>query len=256
MADLIETDRQGRLLRITLNRPDKRNALNIELCRQLVVALERAAADAHVGAVLLTAKGKAFCAGMDLTEVLAADTAEIHRVQEQLFTIGVRSTIPVVAAVHGAALAGGTGLVANCHVVVAAEDALFGLTEVRIGLWPFLIFRPVAAAVGERRAVELALTGRTFGAWEARDYGLVHEIAAPADLEQRAAEIGFVLANSSPTAVRSGLMFVQEIQHCDWRQVGEIARLARNRVFEGPDFHEGVRAFQEKRAPQWPSLGK
>src|SRR5215468_4883780 len=141
MADLIETDRQGRLLRITLNRPDKRNALNIELCRQLVVALERAAADAHVGAVLLTAKGKAFCAGMDLTEVLAADTAEIHRVQEQLFTIGVRSTIPVVAAVHGAALAGGTGLVANCHVVVAAEDALFGLTEVRIGLWPFLIFR-------------------------------------------------------------------------------------------------------------------
>jgi enoyl-CoA hydratase/carnithine racemase len=165
-------------------------------------------------------------------------------------------TTPIVAAVHGAALAGGTGLVANCHVVVAADDAVFGLTEIRIGLWPFLIFRSVAGAVGERRAVEFALTGRTFGAAEARDCGLVHEIAAPADLEERATRIGLRLANASPAAVRSGLMFVQEIRHRDWHQAGEIARNVRNQLFQSPDFHEGVKAFHEKREPQWPSLGR
>jgi enoyl-CoA hydratase/carnithine racemase len=256
MADLIETRQQGRLLRIALNRPDKRNALNIELCHQLVLALDHAAADPHVGAVLIAANGKSFCAGMDLKEVLSAEAGEISRVQEQLFTIGVRMTTPIVAAVQGAALAGGTGLVANCHVVVAADDAVFGLTEMRIGLWPFLIFRPVAAAIGERRAVELALTGRTFGAAEARDCGLVHEVAAPADLEERATRIGLLLANASPAAVRSGLMFVQEIRHRDWHQAGEIARNVRNQLFQSPDFHEGVKAFHEKREPRWPSLGR
>jgi len=256
MADLIETRQRGRLLRIALNRPEKRNALSVELCRQLVNALDHAAADTGVGAVLLTANGKSFCAGMDLHEVLSVEAGEISRVQEQLFTVGARMTTPIVAAVHGAALAGGTGLVANCHVAVAAEDAVFGLTEIRIGLWPFLIFRSMAAAVGERRAVEFALTGRTFGAAEARECGLVHEIASPAGLEERATRIATQLAHASPAAVRSGLMFVQEIRDRDWRQAGEIARNVRNQYFQTSDFREGVRAFQEKREPQWPSLGR
>ena len=88
----------------------------------------------------------------------------MNALHEQLFTIGVRLEKPMVAAVHGAALGGGTGLVANCHVVVALRDAAFGLTEIRLGLWPFLVFRAVAAALGERRAMELALTGRVFRA--------------------------------------------------------------------------------------------
>ena len=254
MAELIEIRQQGRLLRIALNRPEKRNALSVELCRRLVTALDHAAADAHVGAILLTANGKSFCAGMDLHEVLSVEAGEISRVQEQLFTVGMRIATPIVAAVQGAALAGGTGLVANCHVVVAADDAVFGLTEIRIGLWPFLIFRSMAAAVGERRAMELALTGRRFGAAEARECGLVHEIAAPAELEERAAHIAGLLAQASPAAIRSGLMFVREIRDREWRQAGEIARNVRDQFFQTSDFREGVRAFQEKREPRWPSL--
>ena len=168
MSNRIELSREGHLLHIALNRPEKRNALDVAMCRALAGALEEASADPSVRAVLLTGNGKSFCAGMDLDEILDASTGGVDEAHERLFAIGSRMETPIVAAVHGAALAGGTGLAANCHVVVAAEDAKFGLTEIRIGLWPFLIFRAVAAAVGERRAVEMALTGRVFGAEEDR----------------------------------------------------------------------------------------
>jgi enoyl-CoA hydratase/carnithine racemase len=252
MSDIVEVTREGRVLRATLNRPDKRNALSAELCRRLVRSIEEAAADPGIGAILLTANGKSFCAGMDLHEVEVASTEEISHAQEFLFTLGASLTKPLIAAVRGAALGGGTGLVANCHIVIAAEDATFGLTEIRLGLWPFLIFRSLDAAMGERRTVELALTGRIFGAVEAKEYGLVHEIAA--EPERRAAEIAGVIAAYSPTSILSGLTFVQEARGEDWRSSGEIARRIRQEVFESADFLEGLCAFREKRPPNWPSL--
>ena len=193
MTDVLHSIREGRLLRLTLNRPDKRNALNAALCHALVNALEDAARDPAVGAILLTANGKAFCAGMDLAEIEpGADAEEINAVHEQLFTVGARLTKPLIAGVHGAALAGGTGLVANCHIVVAAPGATFGLTEIRLGLWPFLVYRAVAAALGDRRTLELSLTGRIFDTAEARQLGLVHEVAdAP---QERALEIARAIA--------------------------------------------------------------
>jgi enoyl-CoA hydratase/carnithine racemase len=254
MNDLLEVTREGRLLRIALNRPDKRNALSVELCRQLVITVDHAAADSHTGAILLTGNGPAFCAGMDLNEILSADVKEINRVQEQLFSLATRLTTPVIAAVHGAALAAGTGLVANCHLAIASEDATFGLTEIRIGLWPFLIYRSVAIAVGERRATELALTGRILTARQALDYGLVGAVCPAGELAARAAEIATRLAYASPTAVRSGLMFVQEIRRRDDHQTAEIARSIRGQILRAEDFREGVHAFQEKREPRWPSL--
>src|SRR5579864_760179 len=174
---MLEITQTGRVLHLALNRPEKRNALNLSLCSELVNALDRADADPSVGAILLTGNGKAFCAGMDLQEVLQTDRGELDRVHEQLFTSGFRLRKPIIAGVHGPAVAGGTGLAANAHILVASEDAHFGLTEVRIGLWPILIFRAVKAAVGERRATELALTGRWFQGREAYDYGLVHELS-------------------------------------------------------------------------------
>ena len=253
MTDVLQIQRDGRLLRIALNRPEKRNALNLELCRDLVRALEDADRDPSIGAMLLSGNGKCFCAGMDLSEVSTADTDEIGSVQEQLFTIGSRLGKPLVAAVQNAALAGGTGLVANCHVVVAREDAAFGLTEIRLGLWPFLVFRAVSAAVTERRAVELALTGRIFTAPEAREMGLVHEVTP--HLEVRAGEVAAALARSSPTAIRTGLNFVELTRGRDWQEAGAIARRMRDDVFSSEDFQEGLRAFLEKRAARWPSLG-
>jgi enoyl-CoA hydratase/carnithine racemase len=252
MPPVLKVDRAGRLLRLELNRPEKRNALNAELCRSLVQNLDEAERDGTIGAVLITGAGSHFCAGMDLAEVSPDTAAEINSVQEQLFTIGARISKPLVAAVEGAALGGGMGLVGNCHIVVAHPEALFGLTEIRVGLWPFLVFRVLSVGLGERRMMELSLTGRTFRAAEAKEIGLVHEMS-PAP-EQRAVEVAASLAEASPTAIRSGLTFVREVRGRDWRTAGEIARRIRDQVFESADFEEGRRAFREKRKPLWPSL--
>ena len=254
MTDILESARDGRVLRLTLNRPERRNALNAALCRELVGALEGADRDPGVGAIVLAANGTSFCAGMDLQEIdrAQAHTREIDEWQERLFTVGTRLTKPLVAAVRGAALGGGMGLAVNCHVVIAGNDATFGLTEIRLGLWPFLIHRAVVGALGERRTVELALTGRIFGAEEAREIGLAHEVAE--DPYARAAEVAAGVAAYSPTAIRSGLMFTHQSRGADLKTAGEIARRVRTEIFATRDFQEGVRAFREKRQPKWPSL--
>src|SRR2546421_12886732 len=118
MPNLVETMQHGRVRRVWLNRPDKRNALNVELCLALSDALEDAAANPHVGVILLAARGKVFCAGMDLAEASTAAAVPIDRAHERLFTIGSRLGKPLVIAVEGAALGGGAGLVANGHIVV------------------------------------------------------------------------------------------------------------------------------------------
>ena len=254
MTELLHSVREGRILQLTLNRPEKRNALDAALCRDLVEAVEDAAHDCEVGAVLLTANGKAFSAGMDLAEVeQGVDTTELNILHERLFTLGERMTKPIIGAVNGAALGGGTGLVANCHIVVASPDATFGLTEIRLGLWPFLIYRSLAGALGERRTLELALTGRIFDAVEARGMLLIHQIAA--DPLARAREVAAVVAGYSPTAVQRGLAFVQESRaSSDSHNAGHVAQKYRNQVFGSPDFKEGIRAFRERRAPRWPSI--
>jgi enoyl-CoA hydratase/carnithine racemase len=250
---LIEIDRDRRVLRITMNRPEKRNALNMELCRSLVDALENADRDAAAGAILLTGNGKAFCGGMDLHEAIADAQPELVQIHERLFTIIARIRKPVVAVAHGAALAGGLGLVANSHIAIAPPDARFGLTEVRIGLWPVLVFRAVAMAVGERSATELSLTGRIFEANEALRMGLVTEVSA--DPLARAGEIARTLSESSPAALREGLDYVNRIRGMDWAEAGRLGQETRDRLMAEADFAEGVHAFFEKRAPRWPSLG-
>lgn len=256
----IEASPHERVLRIALNRPEKRNALNAELCRELSAALEAADSDPSIGAILLCANGKAFCAGMDLREAARADTRSdphaLSQIHERLFTVHARLTKPLVAAVRGAALAGGTGLAANAHVAVAAEDATFGLTEIRVGLWPFLIFRSVTLAIGERRAVELALTGRIFSAQEALGFGLIHQVFAEAEVESAAMKIAQRLSQSSAAAMRSGLEYAQEIRGRSWREAGDIGRRIREQVLQSGDFEEGVAAFMGKRTPIWPSLPK
>lgn len=249
---MIEVSQTGRVLRVVLNRPEKRNALSVDLCRALLDAIEHGVADKSVGAILLTANGPSFCAGMDLAELGTVDYDRVDLMHEQLFSLGGRIGKPLIAAVHGPALGGGTGLVANCHIVIASEEARFGLTEIRLAMWPFLIYRSVVAAVGERRTMELALTGRIFGPSEAREIGLVHEVAGNA--AARALEVAETVAGYSPASIRNGMMFVQDLQDRGWKHAAEIARLVRKDVFESDDFAEGVRAFRQKRRPRWPSL--
>jgi enoyl-CoA hydratase/carnithine racemase len=251
MSDILQVQARERVLWLTLNRPEKRNALNSDLCRLLVDTIGKADRDPQVGAIVLTANGPAFSAGMDLDELGNLAPGALSNVHEQLFTLNARIVTPILASVTGPALGGGLGLVANCHIVVANEAARFGLTEVKLGIWPFLVFRAVKVALGERRAVALALTGRIFDAPEAKELGLVQEIHP--EPEKRVLEIAAEIAGYSPTAIRSGLGFVQEVRGKSWDIAGLIARRVREELFQSADFYEGIRAFREKRKPQWPS---
>ena len=253
MSDLLQIESRDRVLSITLNRPDKRNALSSDLCRELVDALNAANRDSHVGAIVLAGNGPAFSAGMVLKEVAHLSPGSLSNVHEQLFTVGTRLGKPLVGAVNGSAFGGGLGLVANCHVVIASKAAQFGLTEIRLGLWPFLVFQAVAAALGERRSIELAITGRIFDAAEAKAMTLAHEVVDDANV--RAMEVARAISEFSPTAIRSGLSFVTESRGKDPAMAVEIARRVREELMGNPDFQEGIRAFLEKRKPVWPSVG-
>lgn len=251
MSSSLLISREGRLLRLTLAREDKRNALNVDLCRAIVEACE--APDPSVGAILLDAQGKVFCSGMDLAEVRTVDPTVWH---ERLFTLGARLTKPLIVAISGPALAGGLGLVANGHIAFAAQGSSFGLTEVRVGLWPFVVQRAIVDAVGQRRALELALTGRIFGPNEALQYGLIHEVVPAIELDDRATAMAQVLANWSPETVARGLHFAQLARGLNLTEGGTLAAAMRAENFASTDFAEGLAAFDQKRAPAWPSLAK
>ncbi len=254
MSMSLEISRTGRLLRVALNRPEKRNALDSALCEALVAALKDADADASIGSILLEGRGEVFCAGMDLDEALQPGAAERTAIHEELFTIGMALGKPLVAAVQGAAYAGGLGLVANAHVVVAAQGTTFGLTEIRIGMWPYVIYRTVCAAIGERRALELSLTSRIFSAADALQYGLIHQVAPQIEYGDRAEDLALKLAGASAETIRAGMEFARRARGLAWKEAGELAREYRRLAFASPDFAEGVKAFKEKRKPEWPSV--
>ncbi len=249
----LDINREGRVLRLTLNRPEKRNALDTETCLKLADAVEEAQHDRSVGSILIESTGQVFCAGMDLDEVLAPDAASRTSIHERVFTMGARSVKPIVAAVQGPALGGGVGLIANAHFAVAAQGTSFGLTEVRIAMWPFVIFRCVQRAVGERRATELALTTRIFSAQDALTWGLIHEVAPAVEVDDRGWAIANQLAHSSSEAIQSGLAFVRDARSLSEEDAGTLAHSMRAKAFESADFREGVIAFKEKRKPVWPS---
>jgi enoyl-CoA hydratase/carnithine racemase len=216
------------------------------MCQAIVDAVEQAP-----GAVLIDAEGDVFCAGMDLESANAEATA-IHA---RLFSIGFRSTTPIVCAIQGPALGGGLGLIANAHVAIAAHGAQFGLTEIRVGMWPYVIWPSVVAAVGERRARMLALTGSIFGLKEALDWHLVHESVPPVELDDRATAVAQALADSSRGTIASGLGFSNRVRALPLEPALTLALAERSKTFESADFAEGIAAFREKRRPKWPSLG-
>lgn len=251
MPENLEISREGRVLRVTLDRAEKRNALSAELCLGIVEAVEAAQNDDSIGSILIDAKGDVFCAGMDLDEASAPGAVAGTAIHERLFTLGVRASKPIVAAVQGPALGGGVGLIANAHVAVAAHGSSFGLTEIRIGMWPFLIYRSVALALGERRTLELSLMGRIFHVPEAVQWGLIHEAAPMMELDDRATAIAMHLAQLSPMAMRTGLEFVRRTGGMDPVSAAPIALAMRQGCFASADFAEGMAAFREKRRPNY-----
>lgn len=198
------TTRSGRVLEITLNRPEVRNALNLELTSSLTEVLTEADADGDISVVLLTGAGPAFCAGADLNEISATTFAEMSaRVDRSLrlyqCLAGLRK--PIIAAVNGPAVAGGCGVAMACDLVIASDTAKFGYPEVRRGLVAAFVMVTLERLIGRRKALELLITGRFLDAIEARELGMANEVVPSGQTLARARQIATEIAVLDPTAV-------------------------------------------------------
>ncbi|HET9364412.1 MAG TPA: enoyl-CoA hydratase-related protein [Candidatus Angelobacter sp.] len=241
---------------ITLNRPDKRNAISYELIDDLTAALKQAAGST-AQIVVLTGAGKAFCSGMDLDNLkqLTGRTHEQNLKDSETMASLFRSLYDfpksTIAAVNGAAIAGGTGLATLCDFTLASPEAKFGYTEVRIGFVPAIVSSFLIANVGEKRARELLLTGRVFGAEEAHKLGLVNEIIAPEQLMPRTLELAQQLMGNSPASLQATKKLLSGYTREQFdRQVAQAVE-ANAAIRKTADFKEGITSFLEKRKPTW-----
>jgi methylglutaconyl-CoA hydratase len=252
VSDRVLVDVAGGVLTATLNRPDKRNAIDTEMIAALLEMVQRADLDGAVRLVAIRGSGRDFCAGMDLQELLAsADHTLDQNRQAALHFAGIfvrmrRLPKPVVALVRGRALAGGCGLATACDLVLAAESAQFGYPEVQRGFVPAIVMTMLRRAVGEKIAFDLATTGRLLDGTEAAAAGLVSRVYEDSDFEEQSAEVVRVLAEASPSA----LAFTkQQFYQLDGLGFEEGLRLGAdvNAVSRStPDFRAALSAFLKK----------
>jgi methylglutaconyl-CoA hydratase len=241
---------------ITLNRPEKRNAISFELIDDLLRGLKEVeTSDALV--LILTGAGKAFSSGMDLDNLkqLIGRSPEQNLKDSETMVRLFRSLYEfpkiTIAAVNGAAIAGGTGLALLCDFTLAVPEAKFGYTEVRIGFVPAIVSTFLLRQVGEKQARDLLLTGRIIGAEEAARLGLVNEIIAPENLISRARELAALLMENSPSSLHATKKLLNEHTRAELDTQIEAAVRENAAVRTTADFREGVTSFLEKRKPVW-----
>jgi len=241
---------------ITLNRPDKRNAISFELIDDLLRGLDEVVkSDALV--VILTGNGRAFCSGMDLEnlrELIGRSPEENLKDSEtmvRLFRSLYEFPRVTIAAVNGAAIAGGTGLALLCDFTLAVPETKFGYTEVRIGFVPAIVSTFLLRQVGEKQARDLLLTGRIFGAEEAFRMGLISEIVAPENLMARSRELAALLMENSPASLRATKKLLNDHARSDLDTQIEAAVRENAAIRTTADFREGIASFLEKRRPVW-----
>jgi methylglutaconyl-CoA hydratase len=241
---------------LTLNRPDKRNAISYQLIDELLLALEEVKrSSAHV--LIVTGAGKAFCSGMDLETLqgLAGRTPEQNLDDSRKMASVFRSLYefpkPTIAAVNGAAVAGGTGLATLCDFTLAVPDAKFGYTEVRIGFVPAIVSTFLLRQVGEKIARDLLLTGRLFDATEALRIGLVTEIVPPEKLLERARLLALQLTENSPVSLTFTKRLLSDHARAELDSQIEAAIAENAGIRATDDFREGLASFLEKRKPKW-----
>jgi methylglutaconyl-CoA hydratase len=241
---------------ITLNRPDKCNAVSYELIDDLLHALDEVN-QSSARILILTGAGKAFCSGMDLDNLKSligrtpAQNLEDSRTMVGLFRSLYEFSKPTIAAVNGAAIAGGTGLALLCDFTVAVPEAKFGYTEVRIGFVPAIVSTFLLRQVGEKIARDLLLTGRIFDAAEALKLGLVNEIVPPENLLNRARELALQLAENSPLSLFHTKRLLTDHARSDLDSQIEAAIRENAGIRASADFREGIESFLEKRKPKW-----
>jgi enoyl-CoA hydratase/carnithine racemase len=241
-------------VRITLNRPQQRNALSTPLMRELTEELERQSARPEVRSIVLRADGPAFSAGHDLRELIdrtLEDEQAVFEVCTRMMETIQRIPQPVIAAVQGIATAAGCQLVATCDLAIASETARFATPGVSIGLFCSTPMVAVSRSIGRKRALEMLLTGRPIDAHTAADWGLVNRVVPPDDLDAAALELAHQISSASPLTLRIG-------KHAFYEQIDahqdEAYRLMSRTMAENAmtcDAQEGMTAFLEKRKPTW-----
>src|ERR1700719_306063 len=246
----------GGVAALTLNRPEKRNAISFDLIDDLLRALEEVSkSDAIV--LIVTGAGKAFSSGMDLDNLksLLGRTPEqnLHDSQTmvQLFRSLYEFPKVTIAAVNGAAIAGGTGLALLCDFTLAVPEAKFGYTEVRIGFVPAIVSTFLLRQIGEKQARDLLLTGRIIGAEEAARIGLINEIVAPENLMAKARELAAMLLENSPASLHATKRLLSDHARAELDAQIEAAVRENAAIRNTADFREGVSSFLEKRKPRW-----
>ena len=259
MAEILLIEKRDAVATVTLNRPDVRNAFDDVLISSLTKILSDIEKDQTVRAVVLTGSGSAFCAGADLNWMkrmagygYEQNLADARALAQMLKTLD-RLSKPTVARVHGPAFAGGTGLVAACDIAVGSPEAIFALTEVKIGLSPATISPYVIRAIGERAARRYFLTGERFGAEEGLRIGLLTKLSEPGKLDADVDDLVKHLVQGGPEAMRKIKDLIRAVSRggpvSDVLIDDTAQRIAEIRV--SPEGKEGIGSFLEKRKPAW-----
>ena len=251
MTTVLKAIRQDGRLVLTIDRPERRNAMNADVIASLQQALDGARGDATLRAIVLTGAGdEAFCAGADLSaDAFAIDYATPTNAYADLLRMARTLDVPLIARVNGACMAGGMGLLAMCDLAIAAPHAIFGLPEAKVGVFPMQVLAVLQAQVPQRCLTQLCLTGDPIDAARAREIGLVNEVAD--DIDGALERLLSRLLTNSPTALRRGLYAMKAMRSMSFEEAiafgeGQIGLLAMTQ-----DAREGIAAFKEKRRPQW-----
>ncbi|TDL75286.1 enoyl-CoA hydratase/isomerase family protein [Rhodococcus qingshengii] len=243
--------------KVTLNLPEMRNPLTEKSTRELVHAIRKADRNPEIRVIILTGAGKAFSAGGNLNdfkknlERTAPDLYFEGKESTELFKLGAEVTTPLIASVNGPALGGGTGLVAMCQLAVASTEAKLGLTELKLGLVPFVIMPWVRRVVGDRKMMEMMLTAEIYSAEQAKELNLVHRVVSPVDLENETWKLAKQVASFSPLAVKLSLDAFYNTEQMDLIKSFDYLTTLRLVSFMSEDLKEGASAFLEKRKPSW-----
>jgi methylglutaconyl-CoA hydratase len=255
----VKLETEGELALVTLNRPEKRNAISAAMIKDLLEVLD-SAESGPVRVVIITGEGRAFCSGMDLDalKALATQSPEqnLENLEDARRTAGFFRRLwsfpkPLIAAVNGAALAGGCGIATLCDFTLAVPEATFGYTEVRVGFIPALVSMFLDRQIGEKAARDLFLTGRVLDAEEACELGLVTRVVPADRLLERARELAATLIANSPGGVSATKRLLVRASEAEIDRRIELAIAESVAIRSTRDFREGLSAFLEKRKPRW-----
>ncbi|MCP1845911.1 enoyl-CoA hydratase/carnithine racemase [Bradyrhizobium sp. USDA 4524] len=252
MDEELLSDVRGAVLYLTINRPERRNAVNPTVLAGLRDGIESANSDGNIRAVVITGAGdRAFCAGADLQtgKSFAFDYSEPYQGLADLFRCARRSTVPLIARVNGACMAGGMGLMAMCDMAVASEHAIFGLPEVKVGVFPAQVLSVLQCLVPRRVLNELCLCGEPLSARDALSAGLINHVSD--DLDANLDWLLGRLLNKSPAAVRRGLYTLKHSEDMPFEQSMAFNESQIGLLAVTEDAREGQLAFREKRQPNW-----